>query len=512
MLGTGCGMSLTDTLTRERPAAVDPLKAVMVHLPFSVDAEQALLGCVLYDNAAIERVDETVKEDHFYEPAHARMWAAILRLARKGQVSQPILVYEEMRQDPALEELGGIRYLADLVDRAPPAANAPDYATLISDLWLRRRVMDIAANALQAARDGEHETGRELVESAEAELYALAETKRSEGFQPFDHYMTGALNMAAEALGRDGGVSGVSTGLVDLDHKTGGMHPSDLIIIAARPSMGKTSIALNIALNVARKYAYEPQPDGSRRTIAGGRVGFFSAEMSGEQLALRIVAEVSGVSGDRLRKGDIRVQDFGHVRDAAMEISEIPLHIDATGGLTMGKLAARARRLKRRHGLDLIFIDYLQLLVADKARGGASRVEQITEITVGLKALAKELGVPVIALSQLSRAVEQRDDKRPQLSDLRESGSIEQDADAVWFLYREEYYLERKEPRAETEEHMRWQEQMDQCRGLADCIVGKARHGPIGTVRLAFNSDLTKFTDLARDGHMAARMPYGDDA
>jgi replicative DNA helicase len=276
------------------------------------------------------------------------------------------------------------------------------------------------------------------------------------------------------------------------------MHPSDLMILAARPSMGKTSLACNIAFDVARNYAWEPQPDGSKKTVRGGVVAFFSLEMSAEQLAMRLLAEASGVSGDRLRKGEIDAMEFGRIRDAALEIQEAPLYIDATGGITLAKLVARARRLKRMVGLDLIIVDYLQLITTG-AGGPENRVQEVSMITQGLKALAKELSVPVMALSQLSRQVENREDKKPQLSDLRESGSIEQDADMVMFVYREEYYLSRLEPREGTEEHFRWQEQMDQVKGLAEVIIGKQRHGPIGTVRLSFHSDTTKFGNLARD-------------
>jgi replicative DNA helicase len=464
--------------------------------PHNIEAEQALLGCVLYDNAAIERVDEGLAPEHFYEPLHGRMWEAILTFARQGKVADPILLHEKFARDEAYADVGGVAYLADLVDRAPPTANASDYAQAITDLWLRRRVMEIAGAALKAATDGDLD-GRGVIEAIEADCYALAEAKRSEGPQTFGHYLAQAVEMAAQAYSRDGGLAGLSTGLIDLDQKIGGLHPSDLIVIAGRPSMGKTSLATNIAFHAAKTYAWEVQPDGSHKTVAGGRVGFFSLEMSGEQLALRILAEVSGVSGDRLRKGEVQAHEFGRVRDAAIEIQEAPLYIDATGGLTIGKLCARARRMKRRHGLDLIVVDYLQLIQVDGRRSD-NRVQEVSAITVALKALAKELGVPVIALSQLSRQVENREDKKPQLSDLRESGSIEQDADMVMFVYRESYYLSRLEPREDTIEHAEWREKMDAVRGLADVIIGKQRHGPIGTVKLAFNEDLTKFGNLAR--------------
>ena len=344
---------------------------------------------------------------------------------------------------------------------------------------------------------------------AEQSLYTLAETgAASTGFVPFSNALSGAVDMAAEAFHRDGGLAGLSTGLVDLDQKLGGLHPSDLLILAGRPSMGKTALATNIAFNVARNYRWEPTPDGVRKTVSGGVVAFYSLEMSAEQLAMRILADASGVSSDKLRKGEIDASEFGRVRDAAIEIGESPLFIDATGGLPIGKLAARARRLKRaQQGLDLIVVDYLQLATAvGDGKRDMNRVQEVSEITQTLKALAKELSVPIIALSQLSRQVENRDDKRPQLSDLRESGSIEQDADCVMFVYREEYYLGRAEPREGTEDHLKWQQDMDEVRGKAEVIIGKQRHGPTGTVQLAFQADITRFTNLADEDKLPDRI------
>jgi replicative DNA helicase len=394
-----------------------------------------------------------------------------------------------------------VRYLADLVDRAPPAANAPDYARAVYDLALRRDLIRIGGEIAQQATQGDPElSARDQIEAAEQQLYALAETGGiSQGFVTFADALHGAVTMAAEAHSRDGGLAGLSTGLTDMDAKIGGLHPSDLVILAARPSMGKSTLAVNIGFDVARNYAWEPQPDGSKKTVRGGVVAFFSLEMSAEQLALRMLSEVSGVSGDRLRKGEIDASEFGRIRDAALEIQDAPFYIDDTGGITLAKLTARARRLKRMVGLDLLIIDYLQLITMGGSKSD-NRVQEVSAITMGLKALAKELHVPVIALSQLSRQVENREDKRPQLSDLRESGSIEQDADMVMFIYRESYYLSRAEPREGTEEHFRWQEQMDQVRGVAEVIIGKQRHGPIGTVRLSFNEDTTKFGNLAHSG------------
>jgi replicative DNA helicase len=486
-----------------RPASSD---MAIPHAPANVEAEQALLGALLYDNAAFERIGDYLQARHFFEPFHQRLFAAVETHIRKGQLAEPILLAEQFSRDPAFDELGGVRYLADLVDRAPPAANAPDYARAVYDLALRRDLIRIGGDiANQAAQSDADLSARDQIEQAEQLLFTLAETGgTSQGFVSFADALHGAVTMAAEAHSRDGGLAGLSTGLIDLDQKIGGLHPSDLVILAARPSMGKTSLACNIAFDVAKQYAWEPQPDGSKKTVRGGVVAFFSLEMSAEQLAMRLLAEVSGVSGDRLRKGEIDASEFGRVRDAALEIQEAPLYIDATGGITMAKLAARARRLKRMVGLDLIIVDYLQLVTGGDNKSD-NRVQEVSMITQGMKALAKELSVPVMALSQLSRQVENREDKKPQLSDLRESGSIEQDADMVMFVYRESYYLSRLEPREGTSEHLTWQEDMDKVRGLAEIIIGKQRHGPIGNVKLSFNEDITKFGNLARDGRYDIR-------
>jgi replicative DNA helicase len=478
-----------------------PIEPEIAHLPANIEAEQALLGAILFDNAAYERLGDNLNARHFYEPFHARLYAAMEDHIRKGQLAEPIVLMERFKRDPAFEELGGLRYLADLVDRAPPAANAPDYGRLVYDLAMRRELIRIGGEVTSKATMGEDDkSAREMIEETEQQLYALAESgSSSTGFVDFADALRGAVDMAAEAYSRDGGLAGVSTGLIDLDQKLGGLHPSDLLILAGRPSMGKTALATNIAFHVARNYAWEPQPDGTKKTVNGGVVAFFSLEMSPEQLAMRLLAEVSGVSSDRLRKGEIDASEFGRVRDAAIEVQEAPLFIDATGGLPIAKLAARARRLKRSSGLDLIVVDYLQLVTAGDGKTD-NRVQEVSMITQGLKALAKELSVPIIALSQLSRQVENREDKRPQLSDLRESGSIEQDADAVMFVYRESYYLGRTEPREGTPEHLQWQEDIDKVRGTAEVIIGKQRHGPIGTVKLSFDENITKFGNLAREG------------
>jgi replicative DNA helicase len=475
------------------------------HAPANLEAEQALLGVLLYDNAAFERLSDTLGAGHFFEPFHGRVFAAISTHIRRGHLAEPILIAEQFSRDPAFEALGGLRYLADLVDRAPPAAHAADYARVVYDLALRRDLIRIGGDVAATAQAGDSElSAKEQIEAAEQQLYALAETGASStGFVEFSRSLAGAVDLAAEAYARDGGLSGLSTGLVDLDQKLGGLHKSDLVILAARPAMGKSALAANIAFHAARRYAWEPRPEGGRKTVDGGVVAFFSLEMSAEQLAMRLLAEVAEVSSDRIRKGEINASEFGKIRDAAAEISEAPLFIDATGGLSIGKLAARARRLQRTSGLDLIVVDYLQLVTTGDGRP-ENRVQEVSMVTQGLKALAKELSVPVLALAQLSRQVESREDKRPQLSDLRESGSIEQDADVVMFIYREAYYL-RNAPNEGTVEHLAWQEKIDPIRNLAEIIISKQRHGPVGTVKLHFNEDLTKFSNFAREGRFEAR-------
>ena len=483
------------------PMPYDAPDAVQVSsMPHNLEAEQALLGSLMFDNAVFERLSDRLRGSHFYEPFHQRLFDAIEDHIRQGLLAEPTILMERFKQDPAFQEFGGLRYLADMVDRAPPAANAPDYARVVYDLALRRDLIRIGGEIIKEAPNPETPAD-EQIEQAEQTLYSLAETgKPSSGFVSFSHALSGAVEMAGEAYQREGKLAGLATRLDDLDQKLGGLHPSDLLILAGRPSMGKTALATNIAFNVARNYRWEPTPDGGRKTVDGGVVAFYSLEMSAEQLAMRILADASGVSSDKLRKGEIDASDFGKIRDAAIEIGESPLYIDATGGLSISKLAARARRLKRmEHGLDLIVVDYLQLVTTGE-NSQKNRVQEVSEITGGLKALAKELNVPIIALSQLSRQVEQREDKRPQLSDLRESGSIEQDADCVMFVYRESYYLGRAEPREGTEEHLKWQEDMDRLQHQAEVVIGKQRHGPIGIVKLAFDSNTTRFGNLAHDG------------
>ncbi|MEO1657218.1 MAG: replicative DNA helicase [Pseudomonadota bacterium] len=467
-------------------------------LPYSIDAEQALLGAILYDNEVFYKINGFLKADHFYDPLHGLIYSACEKLISSGRLASPVMLNTYLAEEEAFTEAGGERYLIQLAQSVPTTVGAADYGRLIFDLFVSRGLIGIGGDMIERAKAADlDEDPQKQVEAAEKELYALAETGTyGGGFQTFESALTDAIQTAQAAFNRGGGLSGISTGMRDLDQKLGGLHPSDLLILAGRPSMGKTALATNIAVNAAKAYVPQKTPEGSYTAKEGARVGFFSLEMSADQLASRILAEFSQISSEKIRRGDISVQDFEQIHDASLQLNDIPLYIDDTGGLTIAQVAARARRLKRMNGLDLLVIDYLQLLAGSK-KVSEGRVQELTEITTGLKALAKELEVPIVALSQLSRQVEARDDKRPQLSDLRESGSIEQDADVVMFVFREEYYLGRAEPREGTPEHLEWQQTMDEVHGVAEVIIGKQRHGPIGTVKLGFQPELTKFGDLA---------------
>jgi replicative DNA helicase len=464
-------------------------------MPSNTDAEYGLIGAVLYDNDCFHLI-EGLEAHHFFEPVNGRLWTAISdAMGASGRAIDPVLLSARFADDKGFQELGGLTLLGNMVEHCPPPPQAPAYADQIIDLAIRRDLIRICQAGAESAADPEL-PGRKHIETVEADLYALAEDKpEAGGFVEFGAALDAAVEAAAKAYSNAGAITGLPTGLIDLDQKLGGLHPSDLLILAGRPSMGKTALATNIAWNAAAK---------------GKIVAFFSLEMSAEQLSGRILAAVSGVSGDRVRRGAIEAHEFARLRDAAGAIRSHPLHIDATGGLALSKLAARARRLKRRKGgLDLIVVDYLQLLTTGDRGRDSNRVQEVTQITMGLKALAKDLNVPVLALSQLSRQVENREDKRPQLSDLRESGSIEQDADCVMFVYRESYYLGRAEPKEGSSEHLAWMDDMDKARGQADVIIGKQRHGPIGSVKLHFNEDLTLFGNLAREGWSGGRDPSG---
>jgi len=475
--------------------------------PHNIEAEQSVLGAILVNNDAFYRVSDFLEPKHFYEPIHQTIYETSASLIRMGKIATPVTLKTFL---PAETDLGGMtvgQYLARLAAEATTIINTQDYGRTIYDLSLRRDLIGIGEDMVNVAYDAPVDfLPRAQIEDAERRLYELAETGRYDGgFQRFAQALTVAVDMAAKAFQRDGKLSGIATGLRDLDTKMGGLQPSDLIIIAGRPGMGKTSLATNIAYNIARAHRAELQADGTMKTVNGGIVGFFSCEMSAEQLATRIIAERTGISSSSIRRGGISEADFEKIRDYSIELQSLPFYVDETGGLSISQLTARARRLKRQKGLDLIVIDYIQLLSGSGKRGNDNRVQEVTEITTSLKALAKELNVPVVALSQLSRQVESRDDKRPQLSDLRESGSIEQDADVVLFVYREEYYLANKEPRPGTPEHEKWQLDMGLAHGKAEVIIGKQRHGPTGTVDLQFDGSVTRFSDLSPEGQLPDR-------
>ena len=472
---------------------------IPVGLPHSIEAEQQLLGAILTNNDLFERVAPIVEAEHFYDPVHARIFETASARIAKNNLASPVTLKAFLEDDAGLAELGGPAYLVRLAGAAISSFAVRDYAEMIYDMAIRRELImvgnEIAAKAARVDVDSEP---KEQIIEAEQKLYALAEQGKTEqGFQSFLTAVTDAVKVANAAYQREGGLAGVSTGLVDMDKKLGGLHRSDLLILAGRPSMGKTSLATNVAFNIARAYKKGLTSSGEEGAIDGGVVGFFSLEMSAEQLATRILSEVAEIPSNQIRRGDFTENEFRRIVDAAKELEAAPLFIDDTPALPISQLAARARRLKRTHGLDVLFIDYLQLV---RGTGRSeNRVNEISEITMGLKAIAKELDIPVIALSQLSRQVENREDKRPQLSDLRESGSIEQDADVVMFVFREEYYKEREKPGDHELDKMSiWQEEMERLHGKAEVVIGKQRHGPIGTVELSFEGQLTRFGNLVK--------------
>lgn len=495
----------TETL-REAAAAAEPTD--FREAPHNIEAEQALLGAILINNEAMDRVSAFLEPIHFFDPLHGQIYETAGKMIQAGKQATPITLKTFFETaEPIDPHLTVPQYLGRLAANATTIINAEDYGRTIYDLAVRRQLIVLGEDMVNSAYDAPIDFPPESqIQEAETRLYDLAERgKYGQGFMSFGTALTHAIDMANAAYERDGHLSGLATGLSDLDNKMGGLQSSDLIILAGRPSMGKTALVTNIAYNVAKAYRSEKQPDGTEKTIDGGRVGFFSLEMSAEQLATRILSEQAEVASEKIRRGMITEDEFRKLVTVSQEMSRAPLYIDQTGGISIAQLAARARKLKRQKGLDLLIVDYLQLLSGSSKRGD-NRVQEITEITTGLKALAKELAVPIIALSQLSRQVEQRDDKRPQLSDLRESGSIEQDADVVMFVFREEYYVERQKPREGTPEFNDWQTQMMAVSGKAEVIIGKQRHGPVGAVQLAFESQYTRFGNLARDYSLPERF------
>ncbi|MCZ8311508.1 MAG: replicative DNA helicase [Magnetospirillum sp.] len=486
--------------------------------PHNFEVEMGLLAALLANNRAYEKVSELLRPEHFADARHGRIYDAIGKLAQKGQQANAATLKNYFEHDGELADIGGAEYLARLQASAVTIINAQDYAQRIFDLYLRRELIDIGTDVVNEAYAFDVDSDANAkIESAEQKLFDLAEKGQAEGgFKTFNSALTAAIDMATLAFKRDGAVTGVTTGFADMDDKLGGLHKSDLLIVAGRPSMGKTALATKLAFNAAlarQQWIEQAMRDGrdlDDPEADGAVVAFFSLEMSAEQLANRLLSERVEIPSDKIRRGEVAGEDFPKFVQAAQELASLPLHIDDTPALSVSAVRTRARRLKRTHGLGLIVIDYLQLLSPPPGMRAEGRVQEISAITRGLKALAKELDVPVMALSQLSRAVEQREDKRPLLSDLRESGTIEQDADVVMFVYREEYYHSRAEPGRRPEEdeskfnerHQKWQERGEQIMNIAEVILGKQRHGPIGTVRLRFDGQFTKFSDLAPSDHL----------
>ena len=468
-------------------------------VPNNIDAEQALLGTLLINNDVFDTISSIVQVEHFFDPVHARIFEVISQKIQKNSLASPITIKPFFEGDEALTELGGSAYLVRLASSAISTFAAKEFAILIRDMSLRRSLVNVANDISQRAITiSIDQTAEEQIVEAEQALYSLSNFGTEDsGFKPFVSATIEAIKIADKAYQREGSLSGLSTGLLDLDKKLGGLNASDLIIIAGRPSMGKTALATNIAFNIAKiNMKDRDSPDLDTKGV-GPVVGFFSLEMSSSQLASRILSEASKVPSDQIRRGEMTEDEFRRFVEAAQQLENCSLFIDDTAALPISTLTARARRLKRTHGLDVLIVDYLQLVRPASSKD--NRVNEISEITQGLKAIAKELNIPVIALSQLSRQVESREDKRPQLSDLRESGSIEQDADIVMFVFRAEYYKEREKPgEHDMEATLKWQDEMSQIHGKAELIIGKQRHGPIGSVDLSFESQFTRFGNLVK--------------
>src|SRR6476660_5359489 len=481
-------------------------------LPQNVEAEAALLGALMIDNRLVEDVQLKLKPHHFFESLHGRIYEAILKLTDSNRVANPVTLRPLFEGDQSIKEVGGPAYLAQLTGSGAAVIGAKDFARQVYDLALLRALIGVGRDLVEGALDTSEDVAPlEQIEKAETELYKVAEEGGAEGkAKSFGEATKLAVQMAERALNSGGHLSGITSGLEGINAKVGGLHKSDLIILAGRPGMGKTSLATNIAFAAAQRFARDIAEGIEPGKSAGAPVAFFSLEMSADQLATRILAEESGISSENLRMGKISQQEFRHLARAAAELQSLPLYIDDTPGLTIAALRTRARRLKRQKGIGFVVVDYLQLLQGTGKNSNDNRVQEISEISRGLKQLAKELDVPVIGLSQLSRAVEQREDKRPQLSDLRESGSIEQDADIVLFIYREDYYVGSREPKAPkddddikiVEAYAQWQQDMGRVYGLSEVIVAKQRHGSTGKVRLKFDSRITKFSDTTDEGYL----------
>jgi replicative DNA helicase len=490
---------------------MEPPQGETPALPHNIDAEAALLGALMIDNRLVEDVQLKLREEHFFEPVHGRIYEAILKMVDRNMVANPVTLRPMFEADEAMRGLGGPGYLAQLTGSGAALIGARDFATQVYDLALLRALIGVGRGMVEKAVDtSESVDPKSQIEEAEVALYRVAEEGGEQGsVKSFGQATKLAIEQAERALNSGGHLSGITTGLDSVNTKLGGLHRSDLLILAGRPGMGKTSLATNIAFNAARRLIRDREDGIEDAKSAGAAVAFFSLEMSADQLATRILSEQSGISSENLRMGKISQQDFRNLARAAAELESLPLYIDDTPGLTIAALRTRARRLKRQRGISMIVVDYLQLLQGSARSSGENRVQEISEISRGLKTLAKELHVPVIALSQLSRAVEQREDKRPQLSDLRESGSIEQDADIVLFVYREEYYVAAREPKRPIdgddgktfEAHEAWARDMERAFGLSELIIAKQRHGATGKVKLKFDAKITRFSDYIDDGY-----------
>ncbi len=461
-------------------------------LPSNLEAEQALIGSVLVNNDIIDEISNIINKNEFYDPLHSKIYGLIENLHNKGMIANPITLKNSLEKDDGLSEIGGAEYLVKLTRFSSSTKQSIDYAKIIHEKFVRRELVQISQNLSDESLDDTTEkSGEIIIQDTEKSLFDLAERGAfNQSFLKFNEALDQTIEMATNAMKNDQGIVGIPTGLDDLDERLGGLHKSDLIIIAGRPSMGKTSLATNIAYHASKKIL-----DNNKKSS----VAFFSLEMSSEQLSTRILSEQARIKSNDIRRGKVSEEEFNRLIETSRNIHELPLYIDETPAITIAALSNRARRIKRLFGLDLIVVDYIQLMTTGNKRF-EGRVQEISEITQGLKALAKELGVPVLALSQLSRAVEQRDDKKPQLADLRESGSIEQDADVVMFVFREEYYLERKEPKLGTVEHGEWQSKMNELLGSADIIIGKQRHGPTGNVKVEFEGIYTRFKNASNTG------------
>ena len=459
--------------------------------PSNLEAEQALLGSILVNNDIIDEIANIINPTSFYDPGHTKIYEVIETLNNKGMIANPITLKNYFEKDNMLNEVGGTEYLVKLTRFSSSTKQAVDYAKIIHEMYLRRELILISNNLSADTLNTKEQTAEKIIEGTEKSLFDLAERGSfSQSFLKFNQALDQTIEMATLAMKNDRGIVGVPTGLTDLDEKLGGLHKSDLVILAGRPSMGKTALATNIAYHAAKSIVSKQEKSS---------IAFFSLEMSSEQLSTRILSEQARIKSDDIRRGKVTEEEINRYIETSRNIYNLPLYIDETPAITIATLSNRARRIKRLFGLSLIVVDYIQLMRASSLNRNDGRVQEISEITQGLKALAKELSVPVLALSQLSRAVEQRDDKQPQLADLRESGSIEQDADVVMFVYREAYYLERKQPKLGSIEHAEWQSKMNDVNGLADIILGKQRHGPTGTVKVEFEGIYTKFKDLSKN-------------